>query len=433
VTPYYHSAAKLVPLYLAALLHASVAAPPKTTTPDDAAETTPGRVALARALELALSRNPRLSAGAASVRAAEARQHQAAMLPNPELEAEVEDVGLTGEERGFDASIYTLRVEQTLELGEKREKRRRAAAVQTDIAAWHLRSTRLDLIAEVKVRFIDLLAAQERLRVVEASHELGRKVRNTAAERVKSGKVAALELTKANVELTGRRVELRRAERQLASAQTALAALWNATPANAASLRAEGTLLQVPELPDRAALEARLGGSPELARCESEEDLALAVVAREKAVRIPDVTLSAGISHERDSGNERALLAVSLPLPLFDRNQGNIAAARAEVDRAREKRRATEVQLRAELAGQWQQLQTALQETTAIRKDMLPGALEAFAAAEEAYRSGKLEYLDVLDAQETLFEAEMQLLDALTALHQTLTAIERLVGGGLRE
>ena len=386
-----------------------------------------------RAIALALAHNPRVAAREAAVRAATGREHQAGVLPNPEIEAEVEDIGVSGGEHGFDASIYTVRAAQTIELGGKRAKRRRVAGLETEITDWDLAAIRLDLITEVKGRFIDLLAAQERLRVVAGAYDLGGKVRAVAAERVKSGKVPALELTKANVELTGRRVELRRAERELAAAQTALGALWNASLAECLALRARGQLRQNPNLQATEVLARRLGANPDLARWNSEENLAEAALTREKAARISDVTLSAGLSHEQMSGKQKVLFAVSLPLPLFDRNKGNIDVARAELDRVREKRSATQIRLRAELAGQWQELQAALEETAAIQNEMLPGAREAFDAAEEAYRSGKLEYLDVLDAQQTLFEAEMQLLEALTTLHQKAIGIERLAGGDLHE
>ena len=388
---------------------------------------------LSAASELALSRNPKLKAGGAAIRAAAARAQQAGVLPNPEIEAEIEDVGLSGEERGLDASIYTVRAAQTFETGGKRAKRRRAASLEVLLANWDLEAERLDLLAEVRSRFIDLLAAQERVRVVTASHELGRKVRDTAAERVRSGKVSPLELTKADVELAGRRVELQRAERELAAARIALAALWNAPLTEAVRLRAEGDLRRVPALPEFAELEARLDGTPEMARWETEEQLAQAAVIQEKAARIPDVTVSAGLAHERESGHEVVEFAVSLPLPFFDRNRGNIRAALAEQERIREDQRAVAIALRAELAEQWQELQAAREEATSIEDEMLPGARRAFAAAEEAYRSGKLEYLDVLDAQQTLVEAEMQHLEALSSLHQTVAVIERLVGGGLSE
>ena len=88
---------------------------------------------------------------------------------------------------------------------------------------------------------------------------------------------------------------------------------------------------------------------------------------------------------------------------------------------------------RAELAGTWQELQAAREEAASIENEMLPGAREAFAAAEEAYRSGKLEYLDVLDAQQALFETEMQWIEVLSELHQAIAEIERLVGGSLSE
>jgi len=148
-------------------------------------------------------------------------------------------------------------------------------------------------------------------------------------------------------------------------------------------------------------------------------------------MRVPDVTLSAGIVREQDTGNGFVEFTLSLPLPLFDRNQGNIAAALAETERAWQAQRAVVLALRAELVRQWQKLQTGRDEATSIAREMLPGARDAFMAARQAYRSGKLDYLDVLDAQQTLFEVEMQYLGVLSALHQTAARVERLVGGSL--
>jgi len=395
------------------------------------ADRTPGSLTLARAIELALSRNQRLGAGDAAIRAAIARERQAGYLPNPRIEAEADDIGLNGDERGTEASIYAVRLAQPIELGGKRAKRRRIALLEVDLARWDLDSNRLDLAAEVKTRFIDLLAAQERVRLVAAAHEVGRKVRDTAAECVRSGKVSPLELTKAEVALTGRRVQSRRAERELAVARTELAVLWNAAPADAAALRAEGSLQQVPQLPDLPALEAGLGRNPDLVRWETEGQLAQAVVAHEQAARVPDIKLSAGIAHEQESGNEVVGFAISLPLPLFDRNRGNVAAALAEADKAQHLQRAAANALRAELAGQWQALQATAEEATSIEVELLPGARKALEAAQQAYRSGKLGYLDVLDAQQTLFEVEMQWLEALSTLHRTTAKVERLIGEGL--
>ena len=388
-------------------------------------------VTFAEAVELALSRNPRLKACDAAIAAAAARERQADALPNPEIEAEVEDIGLRGDERGLDASVYTVRAVQTIELGHKRASRRRAASLEVDLARWDLEAEGLILVDEVRARFLDLLTAQERVRIVSASHELARKIRDTAAERVRSGKVSPLELTKAEVDLTVRRVDLGRAERGRAAARAALAALWNAPLKGVLTLHAQGDLRQLPQLPDLAALEAALTRNPDLARWETEGELTQATVAQEQAASIPDLTLSAGFAHEQGSGSASVVFAVSLPLPLFDRNRGNIAAAMAEGDKTRQAQRAVAIALRAELAGQWQELQAATADAAAMEAEVLPGARKAFGATQQAYQSGKLEYLAVLDAQQTLFAAEMQWLEALSAVHRATARIERLIGGSM--
>ncbi len=392
------------------------------------AESAPASLDLDEAVRRALIHHPRLRAAAAARRASAARERQSAALPNPTLEADAEDVGLGGPRDGFDAATYTVRVALPVELGGKRATRQRLAATATEVARLDADAAQLAVAADVKSRFWQLLAAQERLQTVTASCDLAITVRDTVAESVRAGKVSPVALTKSEVALAGRRLERHRAEGALAAARAALGALCGVAPAALSNLRVRGDLEQVTAPADLQALLARLPNHPEWTRTETEQELARARVAVERAAAIPDVTVSAGIAHGREEGDETVEFAVSFPLPLFDRNRGNIEAALAEAEQAREERDSRQLALRAELAEQWHQAQSAVAEAHAMRDGVLPGARKAFANAQEAYRSGRLEYLDVLDAQLTLAETEMGYLDALAAVHQALVQIERLAG-----
>ncbi len=415
-------------LTVAPLCGAPVLSPALSGVPGGDTDQVPRRLSLTEAVQLSLSYSPALKAAAAAVRAAEGREHQAGVRPNPDLEAGVDDVGLNGDDRGLDAAVYRIEAAQRFEVGGKRVRRRDAAAAATKLSKCDLNAARLDLVADVTRRFADLLVAQERVRVVAAAYEVGGRIRDAAAERVRSGKVSPLELTKADVELAARRLQLRRAEGRLTTARTALAALLGINPEDAENVRARGDLRRVPELPGLALLQAALSRAPDMARREAGTRHAEAVVSREKAARVPDVTLAATFAHEREEGNEVVELAVAVPLPLFDRNEGNIAAARAELDSARHTQRAVEIALQADLLRRWQEFQVAVDEVRAVETGMLPGARKAFEAAQQAYRRGKVEYLDVLDAQQTLFETEVQWLESLSDLHRTVARIERLTG-----
>jgi cobalt-zinc-cadmium efflux system outer membrane protein len=143
------------------------------------------------------------------------------------------------------------------------------------------------------------------------------------------------------------------------------------------------------------------------------------------------ISLSRG--HSRSDGNwdNSVLVGVSLPLPLFNRNQGSIKEAEHLMSKADEERRASDVQVRATLVEAYHSLSAASAAITALRNDILPAATQTFASINEAYRQGKFGYLDVLDAQRTLFEARQQHLDALGSYHVSVAEIERVLGESL--
>ena len=147
-----------------ACLAQPVAAPGGDALPGAVTASRVGPIDLAGAIELALDHNPRLRAADAGVRAALGRQQQSRVWPNPEIEAEVEDIGVSGDADGFGASAITLRVAQRLELGGKRSSRARLAVAEADIARVGVSAARTALVADVKSRFVQLLAAQERRR-----------------------------------------------------------------------------------------------------------------------------------------------------------------------------------------------------------------------------------------------------------------------------
>ncbi len=388
----------------------------------------PEALGLEQVVQLVLTRNPRVKSGEASIQAAGGRERQAAARPNPELEFEIEDIGLGGSGDAFEDSVYTIRASQTLELGGKRTNRMQVAAHGTALARAELEGTRAELVAETRDRFSDVLIAEAQLEAAKAAHGIAGKVQNTVTERVHSGKVSPVALPKSALELASRQLDLQRAEGALVAAKASLGALWDAEPSDSASLRIVGDLRKLPTLPPLADLRERLPENPAWLQGEARQRLADAAIAQERAAATPDLTVSTAIVHERAGGEESVEFGIGIPLPLFDRNTGNIEAAVAEAEQARQEQRATQLALRTELAQQWQEAKTALAEANMIGNTMLPAAEQAFQSAEEAYRSGKLEYLDMLDAQQTLADIRAQHIEALAEAHRSVTDLERLIG-----
>jgi cobalt-zinc-cadmium efflux system outer membrane protein len=120
-----------------------------------------------------------------------------------------------------------------------------------------------------------------------------------------------------------------------------------------------------------------------------------------------------------------------MPLPIFDRNQGAIQEAQHRASKASEERRASENQLRASLAKAYRSLQAAYVTSTTLAKKVLPNATHAFESITKDYEQGEFSYLDVLDAQRTMFGARNQYLDALAVYHENAVEVERLTGTAL--
>jgi cobalt-zinc-cadmium efflux system outer membrane protein len=166
--------------------------------------------------------------------------------------------------------------------------------------------------------------------------------------------------------------------------------------------------------------------NPDLARWDAEIEQRKAAVVVESAGRIPDLTLTGGVRTFGGTDDVTYVAAISMPLPLFGRNQGAIIEADQELARTRAEQRAVRREVRADLSGEYQKLVAARAEIEALEEAVLPDAEAAFEAIREGYRWGKFEYLDLLDAQRTLVQAKAQAVDARAAYHAARARLERL-------
>jgi cobalt-zinc-cadmium efflux system outer membrane protein len=155
-----------------------------------------GVITLRQALGLALMHNPELGAFSWEVRAAEARTLQASLLPNPEIEVEVEEVGGSGGRSGFDGAETTIQLGQLIELAGKPAKRKRVASLESELAAWDYEAMRLDVLTGVAFAFVQVLGMQERLALTEELVQLSEGVLGAVSQRVEAGKDSPVEKTR---------------------------------------------------------------------------------------------------------------------------------------------------------------------------------------------------------------------------------------------
>lgn len=378
-----------------------------------------GPLTLADAMRLALSANPELAASAREVDAREGGIVQAGVLPNPRLSVEVED-------RNKATRTTTVLVSQPIELGGKRGARVEVAERGRDIATAELKAARAAVRADVITAFFGVLAAQERVGIAQSLLELSQRSTTAASRRVIAGKISPVEETKARVAEAGVRVDLAQASSELAVARKRLASLWG-NPAPRFE-RAAGQAELLPSIPSVESLDTRFGESPGVVRAQLELERRKAMVELEKARRIPDVALSLGGKRDEELGRNQAVVGLSIPIPVFNRNQGNLLESLQRRDKAEEELAATQTRLSTELAMAYEQLKSSRLQAESLQRDILPGAQSAFDAASTGFTLGKFSFLEVLDAQRTLFQAKSQYLQALANAHRAAADLDRILG-----
>jgi len=382
--------------------------------------TEPGTLlTLEAALRLALSANPELAVAVRELEAAEGPVIQGRALPNPHLQTLLEDTRP-------ETRTTTVQISQLIELGGKRAARIDAAERGRDIAAAELAARRAEIRALVSSAFFDLLVAQERIRLADAAVALARRAADAAAKRVIAGKVSPVEETRARVAEAGARIDAAQAGSEVRAARQRLAALWGSSAPRFA--QASGDMDSLPAVPSAEALGARMQEAPALARARIEVQRRKALSDLERARRVPDVTVSFGTKRVAELGRDQAMFGVSIPLPIFDTNRGNLREALGREDKARDELTAVQTRLTLEAMLARERLGAAREEAGALLREVLPNAQSAYDAATRGFELGRFNFTDVLDAQRTLFQAKAQALSAVAEAHRAAADIDRLTG-----
>ncbi|WP_025139869.1 TolC family protein [Achromobacter sp. DH1f] len=374
---------------------------------------------LEQALANAYERSPLLSAARNEAAASEGQVTQAGVMPNPSI-----DVGIDDNRRTTRTTSTMLSM--PVELGGKRAARVQAAGLARDIAQRDLSSARADLRAGVIAAFFDVAVAQETVRVSQGTIEIAENALRLADRRVAAGKAPPLESSKARVQLANSRIEARAADAALATARRTLGQLWGAPEPDFSQVGAD---LQA--LPQRGAIDdlrGALAASPRMQAGRLAVDLGRAQLEVEKSKRYPDITLSAGMARDNEQGRNKAQFGVAIPLPLFDRNQGNVYSATMQSYKAQDLYRELESRMTAELLQAVAQFDLAAGSVREYRATVLPGATEAYDSARKGFEAGKVSFLEVLDAQRTLSQGNIGYLTVLAGAYQASADIDRILG-----
>lgn len=397
--------------------------------PATASSATPDTVSLRGAVRQALRNSPQLKAFGWSAKGAVARVRQAALWPNPEIELERENFGGSGDFSGMDRAQDTLALTQLLPLGGDIKHRRRLAEAERDLASWDYHAARLEVVLSTSRRYISALAASRRLELARRELAVAKELEFITDKRIEFGDASPVERARVAVPVVEAELELTRAGLADTAARQRLALAWGER--SLADIRLTGTLDKLAPLPEPSALVATVNNSPEVARWAAEISAREAATKLARSQAIPDPVLRVGIKRDHRTDDHGLIVGISLPLPLFDRNQGVRRAARAAENAAGENRRAAELRIESAFSSAYFSLAVAHAESSALRNRALPAAREAYEATRSAFSAGQLPYLEVLDASRTLLGLERRHVDALATYHNAQAELTALLGGEL--
>lgn len=394
---------------------------------------------LAEMERMAMQNNPTLAQAEAAIRAAQGRRRQAGLFPNP-------TVGYQGEEFAFrafsDKAEHFGFIEQTIPLGGKLRKSRRVFEQEVAQAEIEATAQKQRVLNTVHILYYEALGAQQ---LVELRTELARiagDATKTTSELLNVGQADRPDYLESEIETEQAELELEKAKTNLRQVWQLLAAVAG-TP-TMGQVRLAGNLEEgIPTLDQETLMATLLRESPEIKRARAEVERTQAVLARAKAERIPDLFLRGGVGYSseflegrngatgRRTGPE-ANVQVGITLPIFNRNQGGIAAAQAEVTIAERELTRLDLALRVRLAQAFRDYHNALSAVRRYKEIILPRAEKAYTLYLASFRQMAASYPQVLISQRTMFQVREQYLNALVDLRQNAIQIEGfLLTGGL--
>ncbi|WP_435641764.1 TolC family protein [Micavibrio aeruginosavorus] len=387
-------------------------------------ENEPAYLELDQAIAWALDKSPVLAASSARADASNASRSQAGALPNPEISIEADNIYGDGPYEGMDSAEITYGVSQLIELPGKRGNRVRLADAERTKTHYARDSARLDLIRDVTIAFSEVTAAQQEVVILEEERNLAFEVYESVSAKVQAGKVPPIQKNKAQIELSSSDIALERARRNLNARAKVLEALMGGEIG-----RFKVSMDSLPELMEPQAYEvyhSRLQQTPDFKSLDADVLQAKAGLSLEKANSFPDPTLNFGIKNFEEDDTEAFVAGLSFPLPVFNMNRTGIKRAGHELNATILDQRGSQLALEATLVSVYNDFSSAFNEARALKTSVLSGAEESFRFAHEGYEAGKFDYLEVLDAQRTLFDARKQLNQSILDYHNKRAVIERM-------
>lgn len=382
---------------------------------------------LADAESMALAASPALGAAEARIDAALGRQTQAGLYPNPHAgyhATEVGNLGTAGAQGGF--------VSQRLITGGKRRLDQAIAERDVDEAHFRFHARRQQVLGDVRVRYFEALAAQRRVELTKDLARIGDDLVAATEKLLKARQGTENDLLQAQIRADESHVLFDNARNEHLEAWRRLAAVLGAPNMSLRPLAGEleDDLPQINWNQCRAVV---LDGHPDLNAAQARLERADVAVARARKEPIPDVDVFVSVRHQNVTGDDVANVEVGIPLPIFDRNQGNIQAAEAEWIAACREIERIELDLQDRAADAYRRYANARQTADRYRRETIAKAQRSLELVAGGYEKGQVDYLTLLTAQQTHVQVNLAYLEALRQMRAAAAEIEsQLLTGSLR-
>lgn len=384
----------------------------------------PGSLDLDTAVYRALTGSLSLQISAAEATSTGYLFKQAQLNPNPSISYEVENFAGNNTWKGWDHREERYFYSQLFETANKRDLRAQAASYQYYASLVGYDISKLVLLNRLSRAFLNVAANQELLQVTLDQAKIAKEVLTIATKKVEAGKASLIQQSKAEVAYTAALIDVEKAKVEFKNSKKRLSLIWSSPCPDFDRVNFPFYKIS-PPIPFEQCL-ADLCNQAEIVQSLYQYLNAEKNWKLEKANLVPNVTLQVGYKANYEERNQGMMAGISIPIPLFDQNQGNIGSAYFNMLKTGEQGQQLWILLQSRLSISHEDVVRAFKEASYIKDYSLPSATQAFELAQKGYREGKFEYLDVLDAQRTLFDVREQYIQALVNYHSRRADIDYL-------
>jgi cobalt-zinc-cadmium efflux system outer membrane protein len=396
------------------------------TAPEAIPPGVPQGISMDNLEQMALANNPAIAQAAARVEGLRGKWVQVGLPPNPEagyLGSELGNDGRGGQNGGFAGQEFVT--------GGKLRLNQAVIAQEIQQAEQRLVATQIRVQTDVRKIGYAVLIAQRRVELAEEILKLNGAAVQASKELKEAEEIPTAGLLQTEVEQQNAAILLQNAHNELTAAWQRLGATVGVDlPIG----RLEGDVTTLPAWLNWDEQLARItSGSPELGAAMADVARAQAALQRARVEPIPNLLTQASVQYDEASNYTIGGLQAGVPLPLWNRNQGGIRQAQAEVAEARRNADRVELDLKRRLADAFRAFSTARNQADVYSTNILPRAQQTYELVQRGYRLGEVGYLDLLTAQRTFSQTNLAYLDSLELLWQSSTEIDGLLLSGSLE